>query len=72
MKANQRDEARALLRDLISEDSDFEEAWLWLSVAVELLDQSSLCLDNVLRVNPENLQAAGALISHSTARNCAA
>ena len=61
IKDEQREEAIRLLRDLIHEDSDFEEAWLWMSVAVDSLDQSSLCLDNVLRVNPENVQAAGAL-----------
>jgi hypothetical protein len=61
IKANQRDEARGLLRDLIREDSDFEEAWLWMSVAVDSLDQASVCLDNVLRVNPGNFEAAGAL-----------
>src|SRR5687768_3897102 len=58
---NQRDEARRVLRELIGEDGDFEDAWLWMSVAVDSLDQSSLCLDNVLRVNPRNLEAAGAL-----------
>jgi hypothetical protein len=61
IKANKRDEARYLLRDLIREDSDFEEAWLWMSVAVDSLDQASVCLDNVLRVNPDNYEAAGAL-----------
>ena len=61
VKANRRDEARHLLRDLIREDSDFEEAWLWMSVAVDSLDQASVCLDNVLRVNPDNYEAAGAL-----------
>ena len=61
VKANRRDEARNLLRDLIREDSDFEEAWLWMSVAVDSLDQASVCLDNVLRVNPDNYEAAGAL-----------
>jgi hypothetical protein len=34
---------------------------LWMSVAVDSLDQSSLCLDNVLRVNPGNGEAASAL-----------
>ena len=48
-------------RELIREDNDFEDAWLWMSVAVESLDQSSLCLDNVLRVNPGNFNAASAL-----------
>ena len=61
VKANHRTEARHLLRDLIREDNNFEDAWLWMSVAVDSLDQSSICLDNVLRVNPKNLEAAGAL-----------
>jgi hypothetical protein len=61
VKANRRGEARHVLRDLIREDNDFEDAWLWMSVAVDSLDQSSICLDNVLRVNPRNADAAGAL-----------
>ena len=61
VKADRREEARILLRELIREDSDFEDAWLWMSLAVDSLDQSSVCLDNVLRVNPRNMQAAGAL-----------
>ncbi|MFN8372898.1 MAG: hypothetical protein U0694_08475 [Anaerolineae bacterium] len=61
VKTDQREEARRLLRELIQEDGNFEDAWLWMSVAVDTLDQSTLCLDNVLRVNPNNLEAAGAL-----------
>jgi hypothetical protein len=61
IKDNRREEARRLLRQLIQEDNNFEDAWLWMSVAVDSLDQSSLCLDNVLRVNPDNSEAAGAL-----------
>jgi hypothetical protein len=61
VKANRRAEARHLLRDLIHDDTNFEDAWLWMSVAVDSLDQSSICLDNVLRVNPKNAEAAGAL-----------
>jgi hypothetical protein len=61
IKADQREEGLRLLRELIREDNDFEAAWLWMSVAVESLDQAALCLDNVLRVNPENTAAAGAL-----------
>lgn len=59
--ANRRQEAVPLLRGLISEDKDYEDAWLWMSVAVDSMDQSILCLDNVLRINPNNAQAAGAL-----------
>lgn len=61
VKNDRRAEARVLLRELVNEDGDFEDAWLWLSVAVDSLDQSSVCLDNVLRVNPRNTEAAGAL-----------
>lgn len=61
VKQDRLDEARHLLRDLVNEHNDFEEAWMWLSVTVDSLDQSSLCLDNVLRVNPDNAQAASAL-----------
>jgi len=61
VKEDRADEARSLLRSLVNEDNDFEAAWLWLSIVVDSLDQSSLCLDNVLRVNPDNAQAASAL-----------
>ncbi|MBK8022143.1 MAG: hypothetical protein IPK19_12120 [Chloroflexi bacterium] len=61
VKGNQPERARPLLRDLIGEDNDPEHAWLWMSVAVDSLDQSSICLDNVLRVNPTNSAAASAL-----------
>jgi hypothetical protein len=61
LKEDRRREAIQLLRELIREDNDFEDAWLWMSVAVDSLDQSSICLDNVLRVNPGNGEAASAL-----------
>jgi hypothetical protein len=61
VKANKRDDACEILRQLIHDHNNFEDAWLWMSVAVDNLDQSSICLDNVLRVNPDNAQAAGAL-----------
>jgi tetratricopeptide (TPR) repeat protein len=56
-----RPEAYEILRELIREDNDFEHAWLWMSVAVGSFDESEICLENVLRVNPDNFQAAGAL-----------
>ena len=61
IKRNEIQEARVLLRSIIQEDSNFEDAWLWMSVVVDVLDQSIVCLDNVLRINPNNWQAAGAL-----------
>lgn len=61
VKEERYEEARLTLRSLIREYNDFEDAWLWMSVVVDSLDQSEICLDNVLRVNPNNTQAAGAL-----------
>ncbi len=61
VQLDRREEALSLLRELIREDNDFEDAWLWMSVAVDSTDQSALCLDNVLRINPNNHLAAGSL-----------
>ena len=61
VKADKRQEAMPLLRQLIQEDNNFEDAWLWMSVVVENIDQSIICLDNVLRINPDNINAANAL-----------
>lgn len=61
VKADKRQEAMPLLRQLIREDSNFEDAWLWMSVAVENIDETIICLDNVLRINPNNANAATAL-----------
>lgn len=58
----QREPARQMLRDLIREDSDFEDAWLWMSVAVDTMDQATVCLENALRINPKNTRAAEALL----------
>lgn len=61
VQANQREAALPILRELIREDKDFEEAWLWMSVAVDSPDKSAVCLDNVLRINPNNARASAAL-----------
>lgn len=61
IKADRRTEAMPILRTIIREDSNFEDAWLWMSVAVDEIDQSIICLDNVLRINPDNLDASTAL-----------
>jgi hypothetical protein len=58
VKQERRKEARELLRALIQEDNDFEAAWLWMAVVVDSLDLSEICLDNVLRINSNNAQAA--------------
>lgn len=61
IKADKHDSALPILRSIIREDSNFESAWLWMSLAVKDIDQSIICLDNVLRINPDNLYASTAL-----------
>lgn len=61
IKAEQSDDALPILRSIIQEDGNFEDAWLWMSVAVDDMDQSIICLDNVLRINPDNIDARTAL-----------
>lgn len=61
VKADKRSEAQPILRSIIQEDSNFEDAWLWMSLAVDEIDQSIICLDNVLRINPDNIDASTAL-----------
>lgn len=61
VKQNQPREAETILRELIGKYNDFEAAWLWMSVVVDSVDKSIICLDNVLRINPNNLAASTAL-----------
>ncbi|MFZ4825731.1 MAG: hypothetical protein ACOYLB_00105 [Phototrophicaceae bacterium] len=61
VEQNQKAEARTILRSLLQEDGNAELVWLWMSVVVEDVDQSALCLDNVLRINPHNHYAGFAL-----------
>jgi len=49
-----------LLREVIANNPDHEGAWLLMSALVTP-DQRQYCLDQVLRLNPQNLQAREAL-----------
>jgi hypothetical protein len=53
-KDGDNDTARALLKELLEEDVDNERAWLWLSQVVESDAERRLCLQQVLRINPQN------------------
>ena len=54
LKAGQREQARALLMQVIEVDEENERAWLWLSGAVESDEERRICLENVLTLNPQN------------------
>jgi len=54
-------EARQLLQQVVKADANNEMAWLWLSGLVATAVQKQACLEQVLRVNPENIYARASL-----------
>lgn len=56
-RAGNKIEARALLEKAIELDDYNEEAWLWLSAAVDTKEEQRTCLENVLVINPSNERA---------------
>ncbi|HET91500.1 MAG TPA: hypothetical protein ENN99_12310 [Chloroflexi bacterium] len=57
VKAGNMVAARQLLGRAVRIDSQNEQAWLWLSAAVETDQDRLFCLENVLMINPENEHA---------------
>src|SRR5215217_7551868 len=56
-RAGNRDEARALLMQVVEADERNEHAWLWLAGVVDAPEDIRTCLQNVLDLNPANKQA---------------
>ena len=56
-RAGRRDEARALLMQVVEGDERNEQAWLWLAGVVDTPEDIRTCLQNVLDLNPTNQQA---------------
>jgi len=56
-----RQQARRLLKELLSTDPNNEEAWLCVSLTTDDVDQQRQCLERVLAINPDNAQAQRAL-----------
>src|SRR5678815_5693766 len=52
-----REEARALLSQVVEADDRNQKAWLWLSGLVEDPEEIRTCLENVLHLNPANAKA---------------
>ncbi len=57
VKAGNKAQARRLLGRAIQEDPRSEQAWLWLSAAVDDDQERLTCLDQVLAINPDNEMA---------------
>ncbi|MAS37076.1 MAG: hypothetical protein CL610_23960 [Anaerolineaceae bacterium] len=53
--------AQVLLRQVVAADPRNELAWMWLASAVDSIDERRTCLENALRINPNNTRAREAL-----------
>jgi hypothetical protein len=56
-RAKNKAEARALFEKASELDQYSEQAWLWLSAVVDTEEDQRVCLENVLFINPENVNA---------------
>ena len=57
LRAGRKDDARAILMAVVDEQEHNERAWLYLSAAVDTLEEQQICLENVLTINPTNDKA---------------
>jgi hypothetical protein len=53
--------ARSYLRQVVEQDPDSELAWMWLTQCVDTNQERRECLEQVLRINPDNEKARNAL-----------
>ena len=56
-----RQQARRLLKELLSTDPNNEEAWLCVSLTTDDVDQQRQCFERVLAINPDNSKAQRAM-----------
>ena len=70
-KAGRNAEARQLLEAVLDADERNERAWLWLSGVVDSDEERTICLENVLSINPTNQAARRGLAMLRAARAAA-
>ncbi len=54
LRAGDRQRALDLLMQVVEIDEENEQAWLWLSGAVDDIEDQQIALENVLALNPHN------------------
>ncbi|MBN1485789.1 MAG: alpha/beta fold hydrolase [Chloroflexia bacterium] len=62
-KAGQQQVARTLLAQVVQEEPEHEQAWLWLAAVSPGEQQKRFCLERVLQINPQNKAARRGLDS---------
>lgn len=60
-RSGKKSEAHKILMQVVDLDDKNEQAWLYLSLVVDSLEDQQICLENVLAINPSNQQAQKAL-----------
>ena len=56
-RAGDKDLAKRMLIEVTERDQHNEQAWLWLSGVVDDLEETRICLENVVAINPANERA---------------
>ena len=54
IRMGDQEQGRLILEEILEEDENNEEVWLWLSSVVESDEDREICLENVLALNPNN------------------
>ena len=57
IKAGDKETCKGLLIEALKEDRRNENAWLWMTQVVSTKDERIKCLQNVLKINPDNEKA---------------
>ena len=68
VKKGDRVQGRGLLEKVLEADERNEQAWLWLSGAVDSTEERQICLENVLAINPDNALAKKGLAKLAQAK----
>lgn len=61
IEAGDTEQGGKILSDLLKENQDNENAWVWLHICVKLNDQKIFCLQKVLELNPNHPKAKAKL-----------
>ena len=69
IRANQKGQARAILREIIRQFPNCEEAWIMSASVSDTDAQINYCLQQALRINPYSVKAQQAINSRQQAQN---
>ncbi len=61
-KSGNKQEAFPIFKEIVQADKDNEKAWLGLYFCVEKKEQKKYCLKQIIRINPDNLDARKKLL----------